>query len=343
LENEMQGLALELPAEYYLERDPDMLIVRRLDGSMVGAFSARGFAPEVVVRAIEAGTRGDPLAHPRLMPALAPFSSGCSVRVRLFGHFEVFCNDEVVPLGRSGKALSILKYLLAHRSHPVSQDHLMGWLWPHSSLKKARWSLNSAIHSLRKLLSDCPHLANCPRHLLLEDGRYRLSPDIRVETDVEEFDACFEQGRHLEREGHTREAALEYEKAIDLYRGDYLIEDLYEDWTMVERERLSNAYVFMLSRLAVHYMESGQLQESVRACYRVLKKDSCHEESYRMLMRCYVQMGLRERALCQYRVYTQILKRQYGMDPSPETQSLYRDVAEGHTLTAVSKEAPCVL
>jgi DNA-binding SARP family transcriptional activator len=105
----------------------------------------------------------------------------------------------------------------------------MGWLWPESNLKKARWSLNSAIYGLRKLLANWPHLADCPKHLLLEDGRYRLTPAVRVQTDVDEFDAHFELGRRLEREGRTQEAAEEYERAVQLYRGDYLIDDLCED------------------------------------------------------------------------------------------------------------------
>ena len=126
----MQGLSLELPAGYYLERDPDVLVLRRRDGSLVGAFSARGAAPEAVKRAIEESSQGGTsLARPAL-------------RARFFGHFELLCDGETMHLGRSGKALAILKYLLAHRARPVSQDHLMGWLWPESSLKKARWSLN---------------------------------------------------------------------------------------------------------------------------------------------------------------------------------------------------------
>jgi two-component SAPR family response regulator len=68
----------------------------------------------------------------------------------------------------------------------------------------------------------------------------------------------------------TEEAAAEYEKAMHLYRGDYLVEDLYEDWTMVERERLSNAHVDMLGRLAEYYIETGRYQEGIRACYRIL-------------------------------------------------------------------------
>ena len=300
----MQGSSLKLPTGYYMERDPDVLVLRRLDGSMIGAFSARGAAPEAVLGAIEeAAPRG-------------------ALQARFFGHFEMFFNGEAVTLRRNGKALAILKYLLAHRTRSVSQDHLMGWLWPESNLKKARWSLNSAIHVLRKLLSSYPSPASV-NYILLEEGYYRLCPTVRVETDVDEFDVCYQRGRRLEDAHRRQEAAAEYEKAIELYRGDYLVEDLYEDWTMVERERLISAYVDMLDRLAVHYRESGQPQEAIRACYRLLEKDRCHEDSYRMLMRCYVSLGLRNMALRQYRLCEETLLREYGTAPSSETRSLY--------------------
>jgi DNA-binding SARP family transcriptional activator len=317
----MQGSTLELPTGYYLEHDPDVLILRRLDGSMVGAFSTRGAAPEAVLGAIEE-------TAPRSVEDgswESPMPAESVLQARFLGHFEMCCNGEVVPLGRSGKTLTILKYLLAHRARPVSQDHLMGWLWPESNLKKARWSLNSAIHVLRKLLSRYPSSA-AVNYILLEEGYYRLCPTVEVETDVDEFDVSYEQGRHLEKAHQAEEAVAEYEKAIELYRGDYLVEDLYEDWTMLERERLANAYVDMLGRLAVHYMESGQPQEAIRACYRLLEKDRCHEDSYRVLMRCYVSLGLRDRALRHYRLCEEILLQEYGTAPSSETRSLYRSL-----------------
>src|SRR5918998_1756907 len=307
----MQGSSLDLPTGYYLERDPDILTLRRLDGSIVSAFSARGAAPEAVRQTVEETVQGEHSAV--VQPTL---------RVRFFGHFEMLCEGETMPLGRNGKALTILKYLLANHTRSVSQDHLMGWLWPDSNLKKARWSLNSAIHVLRKLLSSYPSPASV-NYILLEEGYYRLCPTVRVETDVDEFDVCYQRGRRLEDAHRRQEAAAEYEKAIELYRGDYLAEDLYEDWTMVERERLISAYVDMLDRLAVHYMESGQPREAIRACYRLLEKDRCHEDSYRVLMRCYVSLGLRDRALRQYRLCEETLLREYGTAPSPETQSLY--------------------
>jgi DNA-binding SARP family transcriptional activator len=323
----MQGQSLELPAGYYLERDPDVLILRRLDGSMVGAFSARGAVPEAVRRAVEESDYGESFEG---REASAP-SGRAAMQARFFGHFELLYNGEPVHLGRNGKALAILKCLLANRSRPVSQDHLMGWLWPDSNLKKARWSLNSAIHGLRKLLGRCPSSSSgsgggSVNYIVLEEGYYRLSPDVGVATDIEEFDGRYEQGRRLERMGRAEEAARAYEEAIALYRGDYLVEDLYEDWTMVERERLSNAHVEMLDRLAVYYMERGQLRDSVRACYEVLEKDRCHEDSHRLLMSCYVGLGQRGRALRQYRLCERILSQEYGTTPSPEIQDLYRSI-----------------
>jgi DNA-binding SARP family transcriptional activator len=301
--------------------------MRRLGGSMVDAFSARDASPQaVVVGAIEEGA---PRWSVDGSPGAAPTPDRAALQARLFGCFEVFRNDEALSLGRNGKALAILKYLLANRARPVSQDHLIGWLWPESNLKKARWSLNSAIHALRKLLGDSPSPA-AVNYVLLEEGYYRLCSDVLVITDVDEFDARYEEGRRLRKEGRTEEAAAEYEKTIELYRGEYLVEDLYEDWTMIERERLIDAYIDMLSRLAAHYYETGRCRESIRACYRILQKDRCHEESYRLLMRCYVNLGLRGRALRQYRLCERILRREYGMAPSPQTEALYGSLLSEH-------------
>src|SRR5215210_180181 len=156
------------------------------------------------------------------------------LRVRFFGHFELHYGDEFVPLGCNTKALAILKYLLSRRTRPVSQDYLMGWLWPESNLKRARWSLNSAIYALRKLLRGQLSPDASSDLVLFAKGHYRLDPTVEIWMDTEEFEARYEHGRNLERTQRKPEAVVEFEEATGLYRGDYLVEDLYEDWTMVE-------------------------------------------------------------------------------------------------------------
>jgi DNA-binding SARP family transcriptional activator len=95
----------------------------------------------------------------------------------------------------------------------------MEWLWPESSLKKARSLLNVAICTLRRLVSECS--AGLHNYILLEEGYYRLCPTVWVLTDVEEFDRGYEQGCRLEKINRI-EGAAEYEAAIELYRGEYL-------------------------------------------------------------------------------------------------------------------------
>lgn len=51
-----------LPPGYHLERDPDLLLLRRSDGSVVAAFSVRGATEEAVEQAVweDRGERPSP-------------------------------------------------------------------------------------------------------------------------------------------------------------------------------------------------------------------------------------------------------------------------------------------
>jgi DNA-binding SARP family transcriptional activator len=312
----------DLPTGYRLRRDSDILTLCRSDDSIVARFSAAGADLNEVRKAAEQdyypGTIYD---HEAPIPD-AVTDQPC-LQVRFFGHLEILCNGEPLDLRCNGKVLAIFKYLLAHRDRQVSRDHLMEWLWPESTPKKARSSLNVAICTLRKLLSNCSaSLQNC---ILLEEGYYRLCPTVWVVTDVEEFDSRYEQGRCLEKTNRI-EAAAEYERAIELYRGEYLLDDLYEDWTMVERERLSNAYMDMLERLAVYYKQTQQLRESIQLCYRILENDRCHEQCHLLLTEAYTLLGSYGRALHQYRLFKGVLMSTHGTEPSVETEERFEKV-----------------
>jgi len=308
--NGRTGVLRELPVGYYLEQYQDVLVLRRLDGSLIAAFSSQSAAPETMQQPTKETGDEEAFAGRREASSVAsPAKPG--LHANFFGCFELLRDGENVPLGHNAKALAILKYLLTHQARPVPQDYLMDWLWPKSALKKARWSLNSAICALRKLLGRYLPSLPASETVLFERGRYRVTPRIRLSTDTDEFDSHYEEGCRLEKASRVSEAVAEYEKAARLYRDDYLIEDLYEDWTAVERQRLTDAYIDLSRRLAVCYMEDGQLQESVQTCYRILEKDRCNEDAHRLLMGCFVCLGQRARALCQHRLCEGALRREY--------------------------------
>jgi DNA-binding SARP family transcriptional activator len=94
----------------------------------------------------------------------------------------------------------------------------MSWLWSESEPKRARWSLNSTICTLRKILAGAQMPVVSPIRVVLEKGYYRLSPDVRVSSDRDEFDARSSNDYGLEKAGQIQEAVAEYEKAVELYR-----------------------------------------------------------------------------------------------------------------------------
>ena len=319
----MREGALQLPPGYYLEYDPDILVIRHIDGSLVAAFSARDTEPKEIQKTAEENARQRLSLNRRDASSLGAVSDRARLWVRFLGRFEVICCCGTVLLSSNTKALAIFKYLLTHKPSSVSQDYLMGWLWPEVNFDRARWSLNSAVRALRELLNNCSRLVHNADALVFEDGCYQLSSTIEVLTDVDEFDAYYERGHRLQKEGRMGEAITEYEKAVELYQGDYLVENLYEDWTMIERERLASVYMDILCRLARYYLEEReQPLESIWACYKLLKKHPCHEEAYKLLMKCYARLGLRSRALDQYRLCSHMLRCVHGMEPSLELQAV---------------------
>jgi len=314
---------LQLLPKCYVEVDADIIALRHIDGTIVAAFNARSADPNMIQKAAEETARQALSQNRQDALSLDAAQDRPHVWVQCLGRFQVTCRCGTVLRSSNAKAMAILKRLLTHQPPSMSQDYLMGWLWPEVNADRARWSLRATIRALRELLSSCSKLAGSSEALVFEDGCYHLPSAIEILTDVNEFDAHYERGRCLQNENRTVEAATEYNKAVRLYRGDYLSGNLDEDWTMVERERLASAYMDMLNRLARYYLEDEQHWESIQTCHILLKKDPCNEATYHLLMECYVRLGLRTRALDQYRLCSHMLRRLHDTEPALELRTFY--------------------
>ena len=66
--------------------------------------------------------------------------------------------------------------------------------------------------------------------------------------------------------------------------------------------------------------------EALVRAQKILDKDSCHEEAYRRLIRCYVRLGQRHRAQQWYNLCVATLKRELDSMPDRETISLYHQL-----------------
>jgi DNA-binding SARP family transcriptional activator len=264
------------------------------------------------------------------MPAVHPAAreeepAPPSLAIYCLGSFRVYQDDELVNDWPSGKGKCIFKYMMAHRDRPIAKDILMDLFWRDAGPEAARNNLNVAIYGLRQALRAArPDFA----HILYQDDHYLLNPAMEIWVDVEEFVRRYEMGRNLERKGKLVEAMREYEAAEGLYQGDFLEEDLYQDWPIPRREGLKDSYLTILDRLSRHYLEEERYGACIHVCRRILAEDDCREDAHRRLMRCYSQQGQRNLALRQYHLCVETLARVLDVSPMPETVTLYQQIRE---------------
>jgi len=235
----------------------------------------------------------------------------------------MYLYDRMITNWPSGKGKGIFKYMVANRGRPILKDILMDVFWRNADPEAARNNLNVAMHGLRQALRAAR--PNFP-YILFQNGQYLLNQDMMVWVDFEQFVQHYEAGQRLERRGKLGEALSEYETAEGLYQGDFLEEDLYEDWPILRRESLKDTYLVILDRLSRYYLEEKRYALCIHLCQKILVKDECREDIHRRLMRCYSRQGQRSLALRQYNLCVDALARVLDISPMQETLALREQI-----------------
>lgn len=270
---------------------------------------------------------GSSAVEPRSTPApLAPASpAGSAVSVYCLGPFGLSVYGRPVEGWRPGKARALFQYLVTNRHRNVGREALIGALWPSPDALAAGSSLKVAVHGLRQWLSQ---LAGGDLLTVNAQGSgYQLAAQ-GLWLDVEEFERCCTRARGFEASNQRREALAEYERAAELYRGDFL-QDSAEDWTIFRRESLRDRYLIVLARLADEALAAGDYAACIDRCQRILEFDPCREDAYRALMVCHAGLGQRGRIRDWYAVCVRTMNAELGVTPEAETTSLYRRAVEG--------------
>jgi DNA-binding SARP family transcriptional activator len=243
------------------------------------------------------------------------------VRVHLLGPFQVEMPGRSYGPGVPGQARTVLEFLISQGRRPTPKDALLELLWPESDPDTAASRLRVVMHTLRKTI---PGTGYGSGDLVIMSGNnFMLNPQAPMWVDVEEFERHWLAGWRLARAGRSVEALHEYEQAEALYRGDYLEDEPYADWTLLRREALRDAYASILSLLAIMSLKAGDYVGCTIWAQKLLAQDSCREDAYRLLMTSHQRLGQSSRATYWYNLCVWSLKRELGIEPSIETQELY--------------------
>jgi len=253
---------------------------------------------------------------------------GQKLQIFTLGRFNLAFAGQQIPTAKWNRkqAVTVLKYLVAHLDRPVHREILMEFLWPDDDQRRTWNRLKVIIHSLRQEL----HAAGLSEDVIeTTNESYALRREA-VWVDSSVFELSVAEGKALQYQEQWDSALHRYKHARHLYKGDYLEEDVYADWCMVQREQLREIFLSLLAGMADCYGELGHYSEAAQVCRTALVVDPGRESFYRALMEHLVRLDRADWAIAEYQKCQKFLKREFDMEPMPETEHLYRQILKTH-------------
>jgi predicted ATPase/DNA-binding SARP family transcriptional activator len=245
----------------------------------------------------------------------------------LFGPPEVRLDGRPLTGFRTAKAEALLYYLAA-----TGQAHtrlaLAGLLWGQWSDSRALVSLSKALSNLRQLVGE---------HLEISRESVAFNRQSDIWLDLETMRSLWESPR-----AGPDISTLPH---IGRFRGDFLegfsVHDApeFEEWLLRERAQWRQRAAQALHTLADHHITCGQPDDAISLLQQVLALEPWREETHRQVMRLLARTGQRSAALAQYASCRQALAEALAVEPSPETETLYRHIRQGE----IDTEAPPVV
>jgi DNA-binding SARP family transcriptional activator len=246
------------------------------------------------------------------------------VEVYTLGRFGIVLEGKKFAAPRKAqlKPVQMLKALIALGGRNVSEERLSVFLWPDADGDQAHQSFATTLRRLRKLLGN-------EKALLFSDGYLTLSNrycwvDVwAFERVLGKFERTMEEGKHEAVEAHCAQLS---EKAIALYQGPFLPGDTFCSDIDSHRERLRSKFLRCV-KAAGRPLESGGQWGKALVCYQKgLEVDDLAEELYRRLMVCHRQLGQVAEALAVYHRCRRKLSAVLRVNPSPETEAVFRSL-----------------
>jgi len=290
------------------------------------------------IRALEAGIEADfvmeMIRKRKLVPETPPLhveNWPWAIKIHTLGRFGLI--KDGTPLTFQGKVqkrpLDMLKAIIAFGGREVSDEQLIDTLWPEADGDVASLSFKTTLHRLRQLIGK-------EEAIEFKEGRITLAPQY-CWVDAWAFQRLTEKAENLwkeNRDNHemrTDKNAITQliqvsEKSMSMYGGEFLPGDRKHSWTISMRERLKSKFILLVGRVGNYYEGAEQWEHAIECYQKALEVDDLQEEFYRRLMLAYQKIGRHTEALAMYERCRNILSSVLGIEPSPDTEAVRKDI-----------------
>lgn len=242
---------------------------------------------------------------------------GGPARITLLGGFALRVGGAAGSLD-SGELPRAVQRLVAQLglAGPTDRAVVAGRLWPEVPEQRAQASLRSALWRLRRV---------APGLVVPSGGALRLDPGVQV--DVRELLAWAERLRDP-RSGAEQAVVPDPSLLGDLLPG------WYDDWVLLERDRLLQVRLHALEAAAERLTSVGRAGEALQAAHLAIRAEPLRESAHRTVVRAHLAEGNLAEALRSYAAFRDLLHRELGVPPTEHMARLVQGIARGHRLAS---------
>jgi DNA-binding SARP family transcriptional activator len=223
------------------------------------------------------------------------------IQLCLMQGFSLSCDREPISIPLSAQRVAAF---VALRSRPALRGYVAEMLWLDATQDRAMGNLRSALWRLRQAGA-----------AIVETSGDYLSLARDVDVDVLDFQS-WSHGL-MTGEGDIARASVEQIAVA----GD-LLPDWYDDWVLIERERLRQLRLHALERACVELTEAGEYGRAIEAGLAAITDEPLHESGHVALINAHLGEGNRAEAIRQYDTYARLMRDELGLEPSPRITAL---------------------
>ena len=111
------------------------------------------------------------------------------------------------------------------------------------------------------------------------------------------------------------------EKAIEIYKGPFLAQEMENPWKISLSELLRSKFLRSIEKLGQYWQETDQWEKALECYLKGLEVDDLAEEFYQGLMNCYHRLGRIADARGVYHRYRKTFST-LGLEPSAKIEAI---------------------
>lgn len=227
-------------------------------------------------------------------------------------------------LNRSMKMWNLLTYLIVNRNRAIPQAEFMEILWPDEMDGNPVSALKTLFFRIRRMLASV--FGEELSLIVSRSGTYAWNKEIPCVVDAEEFEKRCHRGGNTGLKDEERMRL--YQRAADLYQGDFFPKLQGQLWVISHRTHYHEIYLSMVKEYSFLLQKAGEYSRIAQMCLKATQIEYFDEQLHILYLRALLCQGKHAAALGHYEKATDFLYRNLGARPSPELQSLYRDIMD---------------